>query len=359
MKKSSDSATINDTRHKILIVDDDRRNIIIMEHILKSDYELATATSGEEALEKTPVFKPDIILLDIVMPGMDGYDVCRTIRKNEKLKYIKVMLVSGRSTLDERLIGYKAGADDYVTKPFEPDELLAKIKVFLRLKHYEEVNSIKDSFLTLMTHESRTPLSQIMGFGELLTTTDLSDDQQNWVQSILEAANILLTNSNKMLLLCKLKQGFNMKKESCSLQDLLDSIISELKDPQELKDITIAVSNNVAREIFVDHTLVKYALSFVFDNAVKFSPSGGKISITSDLQDGSCVIKISDQGKGIKSGQSEDIFNEFAIDDVTHHQEGLGISLVIARKIMELHRGSLTAQNNDDVGASFVFRLPC
>lgn len=114
-------------KKKILAVDDDTNNIAIMEELLGGDYDLKTATTGEQALEIAQDFRPEIILLDIMMPGMNGYEVCRRLREHCTLKHTKIIVVSAKATVSERLEGYKAGADDYITKPFDGDEFLAKV----------------------------------------------------------------------------------------------------------------------------------------------------------------------------------------------------------------------------------------
>jgi len=111
---------------KILVVDDDPNNIVIVEELLGDDYDLKTATTGEEALEIALDFLPDIILLDIMMPGIDGYDVCRRLREHSSLRYTKIIMVSAKAMVSERLKGYEVGANDYLTKPFEEDELLER-----------------------------------------------------------------------------------------------------------------------------------------------------------------------------------------------------------------------------------------
>src|SRR5438128_6009709 len=123
---------------KILIVDDNATNIAILEELLSDHYKLHSARSGEEALAALEEFRPDLILLDIMMPGIDGYETCRRIRANPARKNVKVIMVSAKAMVSERLKGYEAGADDYITKPFEEDELLAKVQVYLRLKSVEE-----------------------------------------------------------------------------------------------------------------------------------------------------------------------------------------------------------------------------
>src|SRR5467141_3561037 len=123
------------TPQRILIVDDHPTNIDVLQEFLSDDYVLATATSGEEALALAPDFQPALILLDVMMPGIDGYETCRRIRTTPALRHTKIILVSARAMVEERLRGYEAGADDYITKPFEKHELRAKVHAYLRLQY--------------------------------------------------------------------------------------------------------------------------------------------------------------------------------------------------------------------------------
>jgi CheY-like chemotaxis protein len=132
---------------RILIVDNNPVNVAILEEMLGEGCHLATAASGEEALALTSDFRPDLILLDIMMPGIDGYETCRRIRATPALRHTKIIMVSAKALVAERLQEYEAGADDYVTKPFEEEELLAKVRVYLRLKSIEEVDQLKYDIL--------------------------------------------------------------------------------------------------------------------------------------------------------------------------------------------------------------------
>src|SRR6266446_3181029 len=127
------------TLHRILLVDDQPTNIVILQEILGDAYVLAIAASGEEALAMASDFHPALILLDIMMPGIGGYETCRRLRAHPTLRHAKIIMVSARALLSERLQGYDAGADDYITKPFDEEELMAKVRVYLRLRSLEEV----------------------------------------------------------------------------------------------------------------------------------------------------------------------------------------------------------------------------
>ncbi len=126
-------------QHRILVVDNDQINLNIISETLSEYYQIETSETGEDALKIIDQFSPDIVLLDIMMPGIDGYEVCRRIRANPKQANVKILFISAKEVLEDRLFGYKVGGDDYITKPFEEEELLAKVKVFLRLKYEEGI----------------------------------------------------------------------------------------------------------------------------------------------------------------------------------------------------------------------------
>lgn len=194
---------------KILIVDDNSTNIEILEEYLEVDYELAIATSGEEALQKAPAFQPALILLDIMMPGIDGYEVCRRIRAHPQLRQAKIIMVSAKAMLTERLEGYAAGADDYITKPFDEEELLAKVRVYLRLKAAEASDQLKGGLLALLGHKACTPLTGIISPVEMLLENEDMDleNQRALLKLAYNSAKKLQSLFEKALLLSEIKVG--------------------------------------------------------------------------------------------------------------------------------------------------------
>jgi len=155
---------------KILIVDDEPINVKLIEEILEyeQDFQYQSTVNGIEALAMLDKYNPDIIILDIMMPGMNGYEVCKRIKQNKNHRFAKVLMVSGKAMIEERLEGYEAGADDYITKPFVDDELLAKLKVFSKLKKTEEIDELKTTILQLFSHETKTPLNGILLGSQLI-----------------------------------------------------------------------------------------------------------------------------------------------------------------------------------------------
>ena len=203
-------------REKILAVDDDAVDIMIVEKLLSRDYECRTASTGEQALEIATDFQPDIILLDNMLPGINGREVCQRIRADSRLRHTKIIMVSIKTMVSERVEAYDAGADDYITKPFDKDELLAKIRVYLRLKSVEEVDQFKTNVLTLLGHEARTPLTSLIGSAEMLMSEENIDaeEQKLFMVMVYNSAKRLHSLFEKVMVLSLLKsrkQQFNME----------------------------------------------------------------------------------------------------------------------------------------------------
>jgi DNA-binding response OmpR family regulator len=163
---------------RILGVDDHPTNLTVLEELFEG-FELKLASSGEEALREGASFCPDIVLLDIMMPGIDGYEICRQMRRHPKLGQAKIIMVSAKAMISERLAGYKSGADDYITKPFNDEELLAKVKVFMRMKSAEEANHEVCELLQFISDEADQPLKDLTGRAEMLmSNVDENSDRR-------------------------------------------------------------------------------------------------------------------------------------------------------------------------------------
>jgi len=344
---------------KVLIVDDARMNVTILKNLLQDRYIIETAASGEEALQVIPEFRPDLILLDIMMPGIDGYEVCRRVRKELQYRFTKIILVSAKALVDDRLQGYDAGADDYITKPFDKKELEAKVRVFSQLKHEEELNQLKGDLLLLFSHETKTPLSVIIGLSEILQkSSDLGDDLKGHLETISVKAYQLLEFINKTSLICSLKSGMEPSKSLGSVATHLKGATMELKDAASQKTVTFELDIINDMKLYADWTIVDKALGFVLENAVKFSPERGTVKVQTEQSNGRCVIRIMDQGEGIKKDWIDNIFDEFAIQNIMHHQKGQGLSLAISRYIMEIHNGTIGVESTVGNGATFILSLP-
>jgi two-component system, sensor histidine kinase and response regulator len=326
---------------------------------LRNYYILETAFDGQDALDVMPKFRPDLVLLDIDMPGMDGYETCLRIRAEENFKLIKVLLVSGHANLDERLRGYEVGADDYVAKPFDNNELRAKVNVFARLKRVEEIDSIKSNLLSLFSHETRTPLASIMGIAELMTFDEtLSEDARNRISLIYKSSIDLYRFVEKAALLSNLKNGMSLQCIDGSVRQHLVSIAQGRDFYAREKDIDMIVDCPADINVSADWNTLDEVLGYLLDNAVKFSKKGSSITARAEADANICTIEIADQGDGIDPSWIDTIFDEFAVRDLMHHQKGQGLSLAIAKQVVELHSGEIYVESTPGEGATFTVRLP-
>lgn len=342
---------------KILIVDDEPQNAEIMREILSfhPKYEYRVAMSGEEALEILESYFPDIILLDIMMPGIDGYEVCRRVREKKRHALSKIVMLSGKSMIGDRLKGYSAGADDYITKPFVEDELLAKLEVFSKLNRMEEVDNLKTMALNILSHETRTPLNGIILGSELLNDMKgLPEQAQKYIEMIRESGARIQDLVEKISRYCVVKDGLQLNVCDKRFDERISAILKTIPRPLGLKIVYDFIGNVC---FSADWELLEEVLLTVLNNAVKNSPENGSITIEYRRCDSSIKIIIKDQGPGVDPAVSEKIFDGLYSPDILHHRQGTGLSLAIAKEIIEEHGGSICCRNRKGKGAVFEISL--
>jgi signal transduction histidine kinase len=348
-------------QNKILAVDDDVIDRTIVKNLLSKDYNLKTASTGEQALEIAADFQPDIILLDVMMPGITGYEVCRQIRADSKLQYAKIIMVSGQTTISERLAGYEAGADDYITKPFDEGELLAKIRVYLRLKSVEEVDRFKTNVLTLLSHEARTPLSSLIGPAEMLMSEEDMDAEEKkvLVELMCSSAKRLYRFFENVMLLSSLKSGSRqLSPASTDLCDLVREAICEVAAKTEERNIKIEEQFGDSPAVCLDRQEMKRVVTMILDNAIRFSPSDGNVTVRVSSDNDDVCLRVTDRGEGIDPEYLPYVFEELSDPNIDHHSQGQGLSLAIARQIVLRHGGTISADSSKGSGATFTVRLP-
>ena len=349
------------TRNKILIVDDEPVNYILFSDILEDEYIVKTAQSGESALEIIPAFEPDLILLDIMLPGMNGYDICRAIRKDIRYRFIKILMVSAIKTERvERLEGYEAGADDYIIKPFDIDELRHKIRIFLQLKRAEEVDLITGYLLQRFSIEARTPLNGLIQPAESMVRDDLPPGEMKQLAKImLESANRLYAFVQKVTLFYELKKGLEPVKNKGSLTRHLHDIVQGHDDLAMNRSIKIDMNIMDEIPLFVDWDMIDRAIGFLIENAIEHSPPRATVDINTRLRDGFVQVAISDRGEGVKPGLIDKIFDGCrCMQNLAQMDDCKGFSLALAKRILELHDGSISAFNNPGKGVTFYVTLP-
>jgi len=343
-------------------VDDNPTNLFLFEEILEDNFELKTAESGEIALEKFQEFDPDLVLLDVMMPGLSGYDVCREIRKMDSGNHRKIIMVSAKNQTADRLDGYNAGADDYLTKPFNEDELFAKLEVYLRLKSVEELDQYKTEIMSILCHEARTPLNGVIGPVELMIEDNnrMSEaDRLEWLQVISDSANRLLGFVEKSLLVGRIKAGtLDLDYESVSLAKVAREALGKVSGIASRRNIQFAVTDNDAGEIEGDRQYIQLVVDSIVDNAVKYSEDGQSIEVVLSRDDSFASIVVRDSGCGIASSQLEEVFKPFSRAGNDSVADGQCLSLHLSREILRLHQGTINIESEIGEGSVFTVKIP-
>jgi two-component system sensor histidine kinase/response regulator len=373
----------------ILIVDDNPQNLQVLAKILQeNNYEIEFATNGEASLKWLKDKKFDLILLDINMPGMNGFEVCRKIRSNPELNNVPVIFLSADTDRESILKGFDLGAQDYVTKPFDSRELLARARTHLALKdsleklenlnrsleekvtertqQLKEANEkleasniklldldrAKTEFLHLVSHEIRTPLNGILGPVELLKDTPNAHEISDLIEILDMSVKRLERFSINALLITRLKtRQFEIKKDKINLLYLINEVLNESKDKFQSKNVQIQLKDETFDGIIHGEAeLITKCIENIIDNAIHYSPQNGKIEIKNYIEGQNTICEIKDTGKGFESGVLDHQFELFTTG-AEYKDNKIGIGLPIAKMIMEGHGGSIIISNNPNGGA--------
>jgi two-component system, sensor histidine kinase and response regulator len=346
---------------RILIVDDHATNVAVLEEILGEHYMLQTATCGEEALAIALDFKPALILLDIMMPGIGGYETCRRIRAHPSLRHIKIIMVSARALVAERLQGYEAGADDYITKPFDEEELVAKVRVHMRLRSLEEVEQFTSNVLTLLRHETRTPLNGMLAPLQMLRAeAEMAAEERGMLlDMVYESALALHHLVEKVCTLSAMQAGqWNFRYAMTDLCAVVREVVGNAEAEAAARALTITPELPTTAITRTDPLLIHQVIKALLENAIHFSPHGGSVGVCVVHTAGGVCLTVTDQGPGIAPDVLPQIFEAFTSADITHHTAGHGLSLAIARQIILAHQGTIGVESTPGVETTFTVRLP-
>jgi signal transduction histidine kinase len=347
--------------NRILVVDDHPTNLAVLEELLGETYPLTLATSGEAALALAKEITPALILLDVMMPGIDGYETCRRLRALPLRQPPKILMVSAKAMVAERLRGYDAGADDYVTKPFDPQELLAKVRVYLQLRSSEEVDQLKSQMLTLLNHEMRTPLNGLMAPLQLLRTDAAmaAEERQLLLEMAAHSATRLERLCEKVTTLSAMHAGhWDLQCVTVDLREVVRSALEAVTAEAAARRVTLIADLPEAALACCDLHQMREVLLTLLDNAIRVSPPGGPVYVQVAREAAHGTVRVTDCGAGIDPAYLPYVFEAFIPADLAHHTAGLNVSLAIAQQITHAHHGTIDVGSTSETGTTFTVRLP-
>ncbi|MGN7203619.1 hybrid sensor histidine kinase/response regulator [Pedobacter sp. SAFR-022] len=365
----------------ILIVDDTPENLISLKKVLeKHDFEVDTASSGEEALRKVLRNEYVLIILDVQMPGMDGFEVAEAISGYSKAKETAIIFLSAANT-ETRFItkGYSSGGLDYITKPVDMSVLLLKVKTFYRI--YEQSRKLieiqtalleeieyrkqaeykKDEFISIASHELKTPLTSVKGYVQLLERSidkgdvDTVKKHLHKAQTQLEKLNNLIAD---LLDISKIESGkLKFNKQNFFIGDLLKNIVEVMA--QSFPDYKITVSGAAEHCIYGDEMRIEQVIINFLTNAIKYSPGTSEVLINVREENEQIYVGVRDYGIGIAPEQQKNLFEKFyRVEETALHFQGLGIGLYISAEIIRRHGGIVGVESTLGEGSEFYFEIP-
>lgn len=366
-----------------LLVDDLEENLLALEALLQRDgLTCLKARSGEEALELLLVHEVALALLDVQMPGMDGFELAEFMRGSERARHIPIIFVTaGAASPQRRFRGYEAGAVDFIQKPIEAHILRSKANVFFDLyqqrlqleaqrddleaaaQALRRADRHKDNFLAVLAHELRNPVAALAG-GLHLLNKDIPEERAKDIRTRMERMLEHLSHLvDDLLDVSRVSQGkIALKKARIELHEALQSAIEASQHNIEAGGHTF-VTDIPSEPIWLDadHTRLAQIVANLLNNAAKYTPPGGVVSLTAMALEGMVEIKVTDTGVGIAPEMQSKIFEIFAQveDHLAKAQGGLGIGLALVKQLVALHGGTIEVDSaGEDEGSSFTLRLP-
>jgi signal transduction histidine kinase len=357
----------------ILVVDDTVENLRLLSGMLtEHGYDVRPVTNGRQALQAAEHAPPDLVLLDVNMPEMNGYEVCERFRQTERLKDIPVIFLTALSDTSDKVRAFDVGGVDYVTKPFQIEEVLARVRAHVALRQarvdlatsyarLQQLEQTREELVQMVVHDLRSPLTVLVGNLDLLSMDmdRLGGGAAEILAAAIEGGNALGKMTNDLLDVSRLEDGkLPLALEACDLVQIARDVSAGLGVLDRTRGITVHADGPV--EARCDASIVHRVVENLLNNAIKHTPKGGRIRLVLGTQNGRARVAVEDAGPGVPADARERIFEKFgtvgARTDRQYHSAGLG--LTFCKLAVTAHGGDIGVENGDPVGSVFWFELP-
>jgi two-component system, sensor histidine kinase and response regulator len=386
------------SKPSILVIDDSPVNLMLLYNILeKHNFNVVLADNGEQGLTMAKKTPPDIILLDVVMAGWDGYETCRRMKQDAALEKIPILFLSALGDTENKVRALHAGGVDYVSKPFQKEELLARVQTHVELAHLrqnlerevanqtekiqllfealqlsydkaEQASILKTEFLRNISHEFLTPMNIVLGMTEILIEdTELTEEQQHYAESVMKAGKQLMDILTNMLNFAQQFKG-ELKQDISQFQvhEVVDNVLKRLSLDAQNKGLQISteIAPSLYTQLRGDQESLHKVLNKLVDNAIKFTDQGEIVIRVQQLEQSDnkqwVRFEVVDMGTGIPSEKLDYLFDIFSQVDgsATRSYEGMGMGLAVAKMFTENMGGQIGVKSKPNEGSIFWFHVP-
>ncbi|MGA2974609.1 MAG: hybrid sensor histidine kinase/response regulator [Spirochaetia bacterium] len=367
----------------ILIVDDTPANLHVLTEMLASaGYRARPTPSGALALRAAQTEQPDLVLLDIRMPEMDGYEVCRRLKTIESLKAVPVIFLSALTDASDKVEAFAVGGVDYVTKPFQLEEVLARVETHLRIRKLQkelensnrslaatntelrDLEALRDSLFHMLVHDMRSPLTVVSGCLQViqeLEAGDLTADGRTLLRDARGSVNALIGMVNSVLDVSRMEAGrMPLKKETCDPAAIAREVFAQLELLRQKRAFSVTTADPPVL-VAADRDLLSRVMQNLIGNAIKFTRSeGGAIEVSVQGLASSVRVTVTDNGMGIAPEDQQRIFDKFAQVEAARasRRSSTGLGLTFCKLAVEAHGGCIGVQSAPNKGSSFWFEIP-
>jgi len=362
--------TGKETTPRILVVDDTPVTLdILVQMLVHSGYDVRSAEGGQAALVEVNANPPDLILMDVRMPTVDGYQVARLLKSKEDTKNIPIIFLSALDEIEDKMKAFQAGGVDYITKPAQVEEVVMRVQNQLALaaqrRRIEELSSLKDDLISVVSHDLKNPLQLILGYSDLLLDREgppLSREEAfEAIRKVRENADYMMSIVFDLLDLKKIEDGLPLERSAVSLHELLTHELEMFRLLADRASIRLSLSlPDEDVQFSVDETRLRQVIHNLMSNAIKYTSAGGDVLISAVSADGKVTVQIADTGVGIPAKDLPHVFEKFYRVKGSQHmdEKGSGLGLAVAKSIIEQHGGAIWVNSQEGRGSTFCFSVP-